>query len=88
MSSSPERINSFLDDPVRTSGAVTIGAAAIFAVVHEMVPTHFQDAVKVLAVGDLFLNAASWQIIRQNLHKSSADHLGGVAADLPHQDAA
>lgn len=55
-----ERIDSFLDDPVKTSGAVTIGTLAVFGVLHEAMGPEHATMVKVLGGLDFTFNAICW----------------------------
>ncbi len=79
----------FLDNPEKTTAAVTAGVLAVFAVVHEFVPAHHQDTVKILASLDLVLNLASWRAIRQRLpvqHQELAPD--AFPSSRPHPEAA
>jgi hypothetical protein len=70
-----EAKQSFLDNPEKTTAAVTAGVLAVFAVVHEFVPAHHQDAVKILASLDLMVNLATWRAVRQSLHAQNQEEI-------------
>lgn len=55
-----ERIGAFLDDPAKTSGAVTIGALAAFGVLHETMDPEHVTMVRVLGSLDFAFNAVCW----------------------------
>lgn len=66
MSTEAEHSHSWLDDPEKTTAAVTGSALAVFAIVHEMVPAHHQDVVRYLGSADFALNVFTWISIHRN----------------------
>lgn len=66
MSTEAEQSHSWLDDPEKTTAAVTGSALAVFAIVHEMVPAHHQDIVRYLGAADFALNVFTWISIHRS----------------------
>ena len=75
-----EAFDRFLDDPVRTSGAITLGTLAVFGIVREMVPPQHKILVETLAVADFVYNSASWRAIKHN-HRRSQDASHSTTTD-------
>lgn len=67
----------FLDNPEATTGAITAAALAAFVLIHELVPAHHQNTVKILGSLDLVFNLASWRAIHF-AHKPTALETGST----------